>query len=153
MKEFLYGIIDIITWFHRKITGLNNVYNISLTDKQLHFWVFGALCVGIFIFVHLFFKYISKFSLKTISWFYTLTVAVVLAFAIEIGQKQTNTGNMEFADIVYGIYGFIVLFFVYQLIEYFIKMIHHAIITSNARILAQELQEKEKSSDFGSPLD
>lgn len=40
MKEFLYGIIDIITWFHRKITGLNNVYNISLTDKQLHFWVF-----------------------------------------------------------------------------------------------------------------
>lgn len=152
MKEFLYGIIDIITWFHRKITGLNNVYAISLTDKQLHFWVFGALCVVIFIVVHLFFKYINKFSLKAISWFYTFTVAIVLAFAIEIGQKQTNTGRMEFADIVYGIYGFIVLFFAYQLIEYFIKMIHHAIITSNARILAQQ-QAKEKSSDPRSPQD
>jgi hypothetical protein len=49
----------------------------------------------------------------TISWFYTLTVAVVLAFAIEIGQNQTNTGNMEFWDIVYGINGYLFFFAIF----------------------------------------
>ena len=36
------------------------------------------------------------------------TLIIVITFAIEIGQKVTNTGNMEFADIVFGVVGFIV---------------------------------------------
>lgn len=38
------------------------------------------------------------------------TLIIVITFAIEIGQKVTNTGNMEFADIVFGVVGFIVMF-------------------------------------------
>ena len=41
------------------------------------------------------------------------TSILVITFAVEIGQRLTNTGNMEFADIVFGIGGFIVMFAVY----------------------------------------
>ena len=34
-----------------------------------------------------------------IAWIYVFTLIIVITFAIEIGQKVTNTGNMEFADI------------------------------------------------------
>ena len=36
-----------------------------------------------------------------------------ITFAIEIGQKITNTGNMEFADIMFGLVGFIAMFLVF----------------------------------------
>jgi chromate transport protein ChrA len=51
-----------------------------------------------------------------------LTVAVVLAFAIEIGQKQTNTGNMEFWDIIYGINGFLFFFTIFVVILLIVKI-------------------------------
>lgn len=72
--------------------------------------MFGFVCVLIFVVVHVLFKWLSKVSILAISFFYTLTVAIVLAFAIEIGQYQSKTGHMEFADILYGLYGFIFMF-------------------------------------------
>ena len=48
-----------------------------------------------------------------IAWIYVLTLIIVITFAIEIGQKVTGTGNMEFADIVMGVFGFIVMFLVF----------------------------------------
>jgi hypothetical protein len=113
MKEFLYWVIEGITFFHRGFLQLNNRFNWSLNDKQLHFYVFGLACFILFLIVHYVFKRLAKISIMTISWFYTLTVAIVLAFAIEIGQKQTNTGNMEFWDIVYGINGYLFFFTIF----------------------------------------
>lgn len=110
MIEFLKAIIEIMSTIHREISQLNNVYAIDMTDKQLHFWVFGFVCILIFVVVHVVFKWLSKRSILAISFFYTLTVAIVLAFAIEIGQYQSKTGHMEFADILYGLYGFIIMF-------------------------------------------
>lgn len=49
------------------------------------------------------------------------TLIIVITFAIEIGQKVTNTGNMEFADIVFGVVGFIVMFFILRSSGRFIK--------------------------------
>ena len=59
-----------------------------------------------------------------IAWIYVFTVIVVITFAIEIGQKITKTGNMEFADIMYGLVGFMAMFLVFAVI----RMILHGIL-------------------------
>ena len=46
-----------------------------------------------------------------------LTVMIVITFAIEIGQRITGTGVMEFDDIVAGIAGFIFLFCVFLILR------------------------------------
>ena len=48
-------------------------------------------------------------------------------FAIEIGQKVTGTGNMEFADIVMGVFGFIVMFLVFSVVRGIYKLIRNLI--------------------------
>ena len=112
MIEFLRLIIDVMSRIHYTITQLNDTYQINMTDKQLHFWVFGFVCIIMFVAVHFAFKWIAKHSVVALSFIYTFTVAVVLAFAIEIGQYQSKTGHMEFADILYGLYGFVLMFVV-----------------------------------------
>ena len=51
-----------------------------------------------------------------VSLLYTLTLIVVLTFGIEVGQQVTGTGRMEFADIVYGVGGFLAAFVLYLLV-------------------------------------
>jgi hypothetical protein len=62
-----------------------------------------------------------------VTFLYVLTVVIVIAFGIEIGQGITHTGNMEFADIMYGVVGFIAFFIVFALIRAVILAIagHH----------------------------
>ena len=50
-----------------------------------------------------------------------------ITFAIEIGQKVTGTGAMEFADIVFGIVGFIVMFLIFAMIRMIYKGIRQVI--------------------------
>ena len=70
------------------------------------------------------FKYLAKRNHEmVIAWIYVTTVLVVITFAIEIGQKWTGTGNMEFADIMYGLVGFMVMFFAFC----FVRGIYHGI--------------------------
>mgnify|MGYP006990136537 CR=1 FL=1 len=45
------------------------------------------------------------------------TLIIVITFAIEIGQRVTHTGVMDFADIVFGVVGFICMFFVFSVIR------------------------------------
>ena len=42
---------------------------------------------------------------------------IVLTFAIEIGQKVSHTGAMDFADIVFGVMGFVLMFAVFAAIR------------------------------------
>lgn len=62
-----------------------------------------------------------------IAWIYVLTLIIVITFAIEIGQKVTGTGNMEFADIVMGVFGFIVMFLVFSVVRGIYKLIRNLI--------------------------
>lgn len=64
-----------------------------------------------------------------------ITLILVITFAIEIGQKVTNTGTMEFADIVFGVVGFIVMFFIFSIV----REIYHLIGK-----LIKYLQQKNK---------
>lgn len=71
--------------------------------------------IGIIIFAitQLVFKKLAQYSITAISFIYTFTIMIVIVFAIEIQQKLTNRGNMEFADIAYGLYGFLYAFAIY----------------------------------------
>ena len=108
MKELLYTIIEIISVLHTKLLALNDAYEYNFTDKQLHFIVIGILGMALVFAIHPVFLWLAKRKhVMAITWIYVFTLILVITFAIEIGQKVTNTGSMEFADIVFGIGGFI----------------------------------------------
>lgn len=116
MKAFLYWCVGIIARIHNQIMQLNNIYGIDLTDKQMHFLVIGLLGMGMIFVVYPLFRFLAKRNHEmVITWIYVFTVVVVITFAIEIGQKISKTGNMEFADIAYGIVGFLVMFILFSL--------------------------------------
>lgn len=119
MKEFLYWIIYQISKVHNFIISLNDNYETYFTDKQLHFLVIGILGMAMILVIYPLFKWLAKKN-KTlvIAWIYVFTVILVITFAIEIGQKVTGTGAMEFADIVYGVFGFIVMFAIFAIIRW-----------------------------------
>ena len=124
MKELLYTIIEIISVLHTKLLALNDAYEYNFTDKQLHFIVIGILGVALVFAIHPVFLWLAKRKhVMAITWIYVFTLILVITFAIEIGQKVTNTGSMEFADIVFGIGGFILMFIVFDVIRIIIKLI------------------------------
>lgn len=125
MKDFLYWIVDIIAKIHTKILTLNDNYESVLTDKQLHFIVIGILGMMLLFVIYPLFKWLSKKHVLVIAWIYDITVIVVITFAIEIGQKITGTGAMEFGDIVFGIAGFMVMFLIFAVIRSFTLAIVH----------------------------
>ena len=67
----------------------------------------AALAMALFFVVHFVFVRLAKWSVTAISFIYVFTVMTVLGFAIEIGQKITGTGAMDFADVVAGLQGVI----------------------------------------------
>lgn len=114
MSSTLKFIVSIMNYFHDKLILLTRQLGLNFNDKQLHFLVIGVLGIVLFILVNRSFKYLVRYSLTAISFIYTFTVLVVLVFAIEIGQKITGRGNMEFQDIVEGLWGFLIAFVLYQ---------------------------------------
>ena len=110
-------IAAILDFLHIAFIKLSQLLGFSLTDKQLHFWIIGITGILFFIVVDLFFREISKFSITAISFIYTFTLLVVFVFALEIEQKITGSGVMEFKDILFGLWGFIVFFGVFLAIK------------------------------------
>lgn len=117
MVELFKLITNIINYSHNQIVDFIRTRGYNLTDKDLHFIVIALAGIIIFALVQMLFKFLSKYSITAISFIYTFTVLVVIVFAIEIQQKITGSGAMEFADIVYGLYGFLCVFCVYLLIR------------------------------------
>lgn len=118
LKEFLYLIVEIIARIHGAILTLNDNFEYNFSDKELHFLVIGVLGMAMIFIIYPLFKWLAKKNhVMVIAWFYVFTVIIVITFAIEIGQKVTHTGAMEFADIAFGIVGFIAMFLVFALIR------------------------------------
>ena len=125
MKELLYDCVGIIAKLHDMIMRLNNTYETNFSDKDLHFLVIGILGMGLLFVIYPLFKYLAKRNHEmVIAWIYVFTVMVVITFAIEIGQHITKTGNMEFADIMFGLVGFMVMFCIFIVL----RMLYHGII-------------------------
>ena len=128
MKELLYWIVEWIAKIHSHILRLNDAYEYNFTDKELHFLVIGMMGMGFIFVVYPVFKWLAKHDhVMVIAWIYVLTLIIVITFAIEIGQKVTGTGNMEFADIVMGVFGFIVMFLVFSVVRGIYKLIRNLI--------------------------
>lgn len=124
MKEFLYKVVELIARFHSYFLRLNDAYEYKFSDKELHFLVIGLLGMGMIFVVYPVFKWLAKKNhVMVIAWIYVFTMIIVLTFAIEIGQKATHTGSMEFADIVFGVFGFIAMFLVFSLIRGIVHLI------------------------------
>ena len=127
-KNILNKIITIITYFHTKILSLNDNYELYLSDKQLHFYVVALLGLLLLLCLYPLFLYLVKRK-KTlyITWFYVFTFLLAFTSLIEVGQKLTGTGEMDYMDTLAGILGFIgvsiivfVIRWIYLLIRRFI---------------------------------
>ena len=118
LKELLYQAVDWVAMVHDKIGRLNDHFEGTLSDKQLHFLVIGILGLLLVFMLHPIFLHLTKTNhVMIITWIYVFTLILVITFAVEIGQRLTKTGEMEFADIVFGVGGFIVMFAVFALIR------------------------------------
>jgi glycopeptide antibiotics resistance protein len=118
MRDILYGIVEWVAVIHNHIMTLNDAYEYNFSDKELHFLVIGILGM-LFIFgVYPLFKWLAKHNhVMVIAWIYVFTLILVITFAIEIGQKVSNTGTMDFGDIVFGVVGFAAMFLVFSVIR------------------------------------
>lgn len=98
---------------HALLLRLNDSFEFELGDKEMHFIIMAMIGMLLFFAVHFIFRRLARWSVTAISFIYVFTVMTVLGFAIEIGQKITGTGEMDFADIVAGLYGVLLFFAVY----------------------------------------
>lgn len=136
MKAFLYWCVGIIASIHNKLMHLNDAFEVNFTDKQMHFLVIGLLGMAMIFAVYPLFKYLARHKHEmVIAWIYVFTLIIVITFAIEIGQKITNTGHMEFADIMYGVVGFLAMFFIFSIL----RGIYHLL-----RRLIRRIKERNK---------
>jgi len=97
---------------------LNDKYEYNFSDKELHFLVIGFLGMGFIFVIYPIFKWLAKNDhIMTIAWIYVFTLIIVITFAIEIGQKVSGTGAMEFADIAFGVVGFLCMYVVFAVVR------------------------------------
>ena len=113
LETLLRDLTMIVAQIHSFLLHLNDSFELRLSDKDLHFFIMAALGMLLFFMVHFVFKRLAKWSVTAISFIYVFTLMTVLGFAIEVGQKITGTGEMDFGDVVAGLYGVLAFFGVY----------------------------------------
>ena len=124
MESLLYAIVGLVARIHYAILSWNDSIETSFTDKELHFLIIGIVGILLIFAIHPLFLWLSRSGhTMIISFLYVLTVIIVLAFAIEIGQGVTGTGAMEFDDILSGIIGFLIFFIIFALIRALVHLI------------------------------
>lgn len=134
MTALLYKLIEIITGIHEQILSWNDSYEYNLSDKQLHFIVVGVLGMALFILIHPLFRFLAKRNMTiAISWIYVVTLLLVITFSIEIGQRITKTGYMDFRDIMYGMGGFFLVFGIFFVIRCIVLLIARAVAKDGAK--------------------
>lgn len=113
-ETLLYEATMIVAQVHESLMHLNDSFELAFNDKELHFLVMFAIGMVLFFMVHFVFKRLARWSITAISFIYVFTVMTVLGFAIEIGQRITGTGDMDFGDVISGLYGVLVFFLIYS---------------------------------------
>ena len=120
LEMLLRDLTLIAAQFHAFLLHINDGFELRLGDKELHFIIMALIGMVLFFGVHFVFKRLARWSVTAISFIYVFTLMTVLGFAIEVGQRITGTGEMDFADVVAGLYGvlaFFGLYTVYRLLE------------------------------------
>ena len=125
VESILYEGTMIVAQIHESLMHLNDNFELYFGDKDMHFIVMAVLGMILFFMVHFVFKRLAKWSITAISFIYVFTVMAVLGFAIEIGQKITGTGDMDFRDVVAGLYGVLAFFAVYTVYRLIVLLVRH----------------------------
>ena len=115
----------IVAQIHESLMHLNDNFELYFGDKDMHFIVMAVLGMILIFMVHFVFKRLAKWSITAISFIYVFTVMTVLGLAIEIGQKITGTGDMDFRDVVAGLYGVLAFFAVYTVYRLIVLLVRH----------------------------
>ncbi|MBS6843542.1 MAG: hypothetical protein KH197_07535 [Clostridiales bacterium] len=115
----------VVAQIHESLMHLNDNFELYFGDKDMHFIVMAVLGMILFFMVHFVFKRLAKWSITAISFIYVFTVMTVLGLAIEIGQKITGTGDMDFRDVVAGLYGVLAFFAVYTVYRLIVLLVRH----------------------------
>ena len=137
MVKILKLVVAIINELHDFLTTFFDSFGVQFTDKELHFIIIGIVGMVIYLVVNALFKAMAKYSISLLSFIYTVTVLVVIVFGIEIMQKITKHGNMEFADITAGLWGFAAFFATYLVIYGLVTLIKKGI----KKIYSKEIEE------------
>lgn len=127
MTELLKITTSIINFLHDFIVDASRSLSLDLTDKDLHFWLMGLIGIAIFLITDVVFQRIAKWNISFISFIYTFTVLIVIVFGLEIEQKITGRGNMEFDDIIAGLWGFLAIFIIYLGLRIVIYLLNNLI--------------------------
>lgn len=122
-EAILYEGTMIVAQIHESLMHLNDNFELYFGDKDMHFIVMAVLGMILFFMVHFVFKRLAKWSITAISFIYVFTVMTVLGLAIEIGQKITGTGDMDFRDVVAGLYGVLAFFAVYTVYRLIVLLV------------------------------
>ncbi len=134
MKLLLQALIDIFNFFHRLFSSLSNEFGLGMNDKALHFYVIGVIFFILYLFINPIFKKLSQYSIKLLSFIYVFTLALVVSVAIEVAQYQSRSGQMDLMDVIWSLFGFLVIFLGFKLfmaiIKFIIKQIKKAIAQS-----------------------
>lgn len=124
-EAVLYEGTMVVAQIHESLMHLNDNFELYFGDKDMHFIVMAVLGMILFFMVHFVFKRLAKWSITAISFIYVFTVMTVLGLAIEIGQKITGTGDMDFRDVVAGLYGVLAFFAVYTVYRLIVLLVRH----------------------------
>ncbi|MBQ2085422.1 MAG: hypothetical protein II464_04065 [Oscillospiraceae bacterium] len=117
MSSVLKTLVLFIAKMHDKLSDLLYFHFPSLNDKWLHFLVMGVFGTALALMTYPLIKWlVDRKMYLAITWIYFFSFMFVFTFAVEIGQKITGTGNMEFSDITYGLGGFLSMFLLAALI-------------------------------------
>ena len=107
MARYLRMLVAWVSRAHNYILSLNDRFEYSFSDKEMHFLGIGAIGLALILLVYPVFRLLANHNrVLAITWIYVLTVLLVLTFAIEIGQSFSGSGTMEFGDVVAGMGGF-----------------------------------------------
>lgn len=116
--ELIYWFVRVSAYYRDRIGAWNEANSVVLDDKQLHFLVIGIIGLLMVFAIYPLFKFLAKRNhTMVITWIYVFTCMLVLTFAIEIGQGYSGTGRVEMADVVYGLGGFMAMFFIFAVIR------------------------------------
>lgn len=140
MVKILKLVVAIINELHDFLTTFFDSFGVQFTDKELHFIIIGIIGMVIYLVVNAAFKAMAKISISVVSFIYTVTVLLVIVFGIEIMQKITNRGHMEFADIVAGLWGFTAFFVTYLIIYGLVTVIKKGIKKIYSKNIENELE-------------
>lgn len=124
MIEILNALTTFMNRVHDIILSIVSMLGFTANDKMIHFFFIGFMGLILYLIVDLLFKKLAKYGISLLSFIYAFSVIVVVSVVIEIQQKLTGEGNMEFADIVYGLWGFALFFITYLIIVLGIKFVY-----------------------------